>query len=394
MSFWSALPQPILGLAPMDGVTDATFRRVVAAQGRPDITFTEFTNVSDVCRGPEHLLSSLIYSESERPIVAQLYGKDPDLFYRAAQVVCELGFDGLDVNMGCPSKNVASSGSGAALIKTPDLAHAILQAAQQGLDDWAAGQAIETLGFKPSRIELIQTMNHLRAGVPAVPRRLLPLSIKTRLGFDCSVVEGWVEHLLETGPAAITLHGRTLQQMYRGAADWSAIAAAAKVAQGTETLILGNGDLHTLVDAARRIAESRVQGVLVGRGTLGAPWFFREKEQARQAMREQADLSDLAATAWEPQISVDQRMRVMLDHARQYESIAGLERFRSIRKHLGWYCKGFPHAAAMRSQMFQVCNVPDVERVVAEFCRHLMNADPDVVDAIAFESQPSRSCVS
>jgi tRNA-dihydrouridine synthase len=394
MSFWSVLPQPILGLAPMDGVTDATFRRVVAAQGRPDITFTEFTNVSDVCRGPEHLLSSLIYSESERPIVAQLYGKDPDLFYCAAQVVCELGFDGLDVNMGCPSKNVASSGSGAALIKTPDLAHAILQAAQQGLDDWAAGQAIGTLGFKPSRIELIQTMNHLRAGVPAVPRRLLPLSIKTRLGFDCSVVEGWVEHLLETGPAAITLHGRTLQQMYRGAADWSAIAAAVKVAHGTETLILGNGDLHTLVDAARRIAESRVQGVLVGRGTLGAPWFFREKEQARQAMREQADLSGLSATVWEPQISVDQRMRVMLDHARQYESIAGLDRFRSIRKHLGWYCKGFPHAAAMRSQMFQVCNVPDVERVVAEFCRHLMNADPDVVDAIAFESQPSRSCVS
>lgn len=394
MSFWPVLPQPILGLAPMDGVTDATFRRVVAAQGRPDLIFTEFTNVSDVCRGPEHLLSSLIYSEMERPIVAQLYGKDPDLFYRAAQVVCELGYDGLDVNMGCPSKNVASSGSGAALIKTPDLAHAILRATKQGLNDWAAGQVIDTLGFKPSRIELIQTMNRLRAGVPAVPRRLLPLSIKTRLGFDCSVVEDWVEHLLVTGPAAITLHGRTLQQMYRGAADWSAIAAAAKIARGTETLILGNGDLHTLADVARRIAESRVQGVLVGRGTLGSPWFFREKEQARQAMREQADPSGLSATAWEPQISVDQRMRVMLDHARQYESIAGLERFRSIRKHLGWYCKGFPHAAAMRSQMFRVCNVPDVERVVAEFCRHLMSTDPDAIETTAFEAQPSQPCVS
>jgi tRNA-dihydrouridine synthase len=377
----------------MDGVTDATFRRVVAAQGRPDVMFTEFTNVSDLCRGPEHLLSSLIYSECERPIVAQLYGKDPDLFYRAAHVVCELGFDGLDVNMGCPSKNVASSGSGAALIKTPDLAHAILQATKQGLNDWAGGQSIDSLGFKPSRVELIRAMNLLRAGVPAVPRRLLPLSVKTRLGFDCSVVEGWVEHLLGTGPAAITLHGRTLQQMYRGAADWSAIAAAVKVAQGSETLILGNGDLHTLVDAARRIAESRVQGVLVGRGTLGAPWFFRAKEQARQAMREQADLHDVPVTAWETQISVDQRMRVMLDHAKQYESIAGLERFRSIRKHLGWYCKGFPHAAAMRLQMFQVCNVPDVERVVADFCRHLMGADPVAIDSAAFESQPSQPCV-
>lgn len=394
MSFWSRLPQPILGLAPMDGVTDAAFRRVVAAQGRPDITFTEFTNVSDVCRGPEHLLSSLIYSEAERPIVAQLYGKDPDQFYRAAQVVCELGFDGLDINMGCPSKNVASSGSGAALIKTPDLARAIVHAARQGLDDWAAGQSIETLGFKLARLQLIQAMNLHRTGLPVVPRRSIPLSIKTRLGFDCVVVERWVEHLLETGPAAITLHGRTLQQMYRGAADWSAIAAAATLARGTQTLILGNGDVQTLADAVKRIAESQVQGVLVGRGTLGAPWFFREKEQARRATHEQADLSALAATTWEPQVSVAQRMHVMLDHARQYEAIAGLERFRSIRKHLGWYCKGFPHAAVMRAKMFQVCNVPDVERVVEEFCRDLMVAALELTAMSPFETHPSQPCVS
>ncbi|WHZ24263.1 MAG: tRNA-dihydrouridine synthase DusB [Nitrospira sp.] len=394
MSFWSRLPQPILGLAPMDGVTDAAFRRVVAAQGRPDVTFTEFTNVGDVCRGPEHLLSSLIYSEAERPIVAQLYGKDPDQFYRAAQVVGELGFDGLDINMGCPSKSVAASGSGAALIKTPDLAHAIVRAARQGLDDWAAGQSIETLGFKPSRIEGIQAMNRRRTGLPIVPRRSVPLSIKTRLGFDCIVVERWVEHLLETGPAAITLHGRTLQQMYRGAADWSAIAVAAMLARGTQTLILGNGDVQTLADAVKRIAESRVRGVLVGRGTLGAPWFFRGKERARRAMHEQTDLSALAATTWEPQVSVAQRMRVMLDHARQYEAIAGLERFRSIRKHLGWYCKGFPHAAAMRTKMFQVCNVPDVERVVEEFCRDLMVAELDLADTSPFETRPSQICVS
>jgi tRNA-dihydrouridine synthase len=378
----------------MDGVTDAAFRRVVAAQGRPDVTFTEFTNVGDVCRGPEHLLSSLIYSEAERPIVAQLYGKDPDQFYRAAQVVGELGFDGLDINMGCPSKSVAASGSGAALIKTPDLAHAIVRAARQGLDDWAAGQSIETLGFKPSRIEGIQAMNRRRTGLPIVPRRSVPLSIKTRLGFDCIVVERWVEHLLETGPAAITLHGRTLQQMYRGAADWSAIAVAAMLARGTQTLILGNGDVQTLADAVKRIAESRVRGVLVGRGTLGAPWFFRGKERARRAMHEQTDLSALAATTWEPQVSVAQRMRVMLDHARQYEAIAGLERFRSIRKHLGWYCKGFPHAAAMRTKMFQVCNVPDVERVVEEFCRDLMVAELDLADTSPFETRPSQICVS
>lgn len=389
MSFWPTLPQPILGLAPMDGVTDATFRRVVASQGRPDITFTEFTNVSEICRGPEHLLSSLIYSEAERPIVAQLYGKDPEQFYRAAQVVCELGFDGLDINMGCPSKNVAASGSGAALIKTPDLAQAIVQAAKQGLVDWASGQAIESQGFKSSRIEFIQVLNRSRAGVSIVPRRLLPLSIKTRLGFDCVVVGRWVDHLLETAPAAITLHGRTLQQMYRGTADWSAIAEAAKLARGTDTLILGNGDLNSLVEAIRRTIETRVQGVLVGRGTLGAPWFFREKEQARRAFNEQTDLSGLDATVWEPKISVKQRLHVMLDHARQYEAIAGLERFRSIRKHLGWYCTGFPHAAAMRGKMFQVTNVQEVERVVTDCCSRLMTEDLVPEHVAAFQSQPS-----
>lgn len=394
MNFWAALPQPILGLAPMDGVTDAAFRRVVASQGRPDITFTEFTNVNEICRGPDHLLSSLIYSEAERPIVAQLYGKDPEQFYRAAQVVCELGFDGLDINMGCPSKSVAASGSGAALIKTPDLAHAILRAARQGLEDWAGGQSIHSQGFKSSRIEFIHTLNYNRCGVPVVPRRLLPLSIKTRLGFDCVVVERWVEHLLEVRPAAITVHGRTLQQMYRGAADWAAIAEAAKLARGTETLMLGNGDVGTLVDAVRRAAESRVQGVLVGRGTLGSPWFFREKERARQAFTEQQDLTTIPVTAWEPPVSLSHRMQVMLDHARQYEAIAGLDCFRSIRKHLGWYCKGFPHAAAMRAKMFGVSTVQDVERIVAEFCQDLMLDEAAASDPAPLENHASFPCAS
>ena len=99
MSFWQSLARPIIGMAPMDGVTDATFRHTVAMHGKPDVSFTEFTHVHDVCRGPEFLLDSLIYHEAERPIVAQLYGKEPDLFYQAAHAVCELGFDGLDINM-------------------------------------------------------------------------------------------------------------------------------------------------------------------------------------------------------------------------------------------------------------------------------------------------------
>lgn len=366
MNFWASLPQPIVGLAPMDGVTDATFRRMVAAQGRPDITLTEFTNVHDVCRGPEFLLSTLLYSEQERPVVAQLYGKDPALFYVAAHAVCELGFDGLDINMGCPSRNVASSGAGAGLIRTPELAHAIMRAAKQGIQDWAAGQTPEAAGFKPARAEWLRTMNRRRGGAVIPSRRQIPLSVKTRLGYDSVVIEEWVAHLLQEEPAAISVHGRTLQQMYRGEADWSAIARAVRVARGTPTLVLGNGDVQNWRDVARRVQDCQVQGVLVGRGVLGAPWFFRAKEQARQAMHVGMSGGEADRELREKPVGLRERMDVMLEHARQFELLCGQEQFRRMRKHLGWYCKGFPHAAALRGHMFRVSSAAEVEQMITE----------------------------
>lgn len=363
MSFWSTLPRPIVGLSPMDGVTDATFRRVIALHGRPDVTFTEFTHVHDVCRGPEFLLNTLIYSELERPVVAQLYGKDPALFYQAAHAACELGFDGIDINMGCPSKSVASSGSGAGLIQTPDVAHAILQATTRAIHDWANGQTLEQAGFKPSRIAAIQAMRAARQGSGPAQRRVLPLSVKTRLGYDSVIVEDWVRHLAQERPAAITLHGRTLKQMYRGEADWSAIARAVQLVKGTGILLLGNGDVHSLNEVVQRVRSTQVDGVLVGRAVLGAPWFFQAKEQARELAR--ADASDGCLEALE--VGVDQRFAMMLDHARQFQAMCGSGQFHRMRKHLGWYCKGFPHAAALRGQMFRVSSSEDVETMIARY---------------------------
>ena len=361
--FWESLPQPIIGLAPMDGVTDAPFRFTVATQGRPDVIFTEFTAVMDVCRGPARMLSSLIYSLAERPVVAQLYGKDPDLFYQAAHIVCELGFDGLDINMGCPSRNVAASGSGAGLIRTPDLAHDIMRAARQGIADWAAGRSLTDAGLKESRAELIQAMNQrrpVRIDQPAVPRRAIPLSVKTRIGYDTIIVERWIEHLLAEQPVAISVHGRTLEQMYRGEADWSAIERAAQLARKTGTLLLGNGDVQSLQDVIRRVRQHGVHGVLVGRGTLGEPWLFRRKEEARAAVNEPARVVASESPA------LEERFRVMLDHARQYEALLDRQCFPRMRKHLGWYCKGFPGAAAMRAAMVRASSSEDVARIVAE----------------------------
>lgn len=363
MSFWSTLPRPIMGLSPMDGVTDATFRRVIAQHGRPDVTFTEFTHVHDVCRGPEFLLNTLIYSEMERPVVAQLYGKDPDLFYQATHAACELGFDGIDINMGCPSKNVASSGSGAGLIRTPDVAHAIMQATARAIHDWANGQTLEQVGFKASRIAAIQAMNAGRQGAEPVQRRVLPLSVKTRLGYDAVIVEDWVTHLVQEQPAAITLHGRTLRQMYRGEADWSAIARAAQVVKGTGIVLLGNGDVQSLDEVVSRVRTTQVDGVLVGRSVLGAPWFFHAKEQARLLAQADGSASSIDAQP----VDLDTRFALMLDHARQFQATCGSGQFHRMRKHLGWYCKGFPHAAALRGQMFRVSSAEDVEAMIARY---------------------------
>ncbi len=358
--FWATLPHPIIGLAPMDGVTDAPFRLMVSRQGRPDVIFTEFTSVLDVCRGPAHLLSSLVYSEAERPVVAQLYGKHPEVFYQAAHVVCELGFDGLDINMGCPSRNVASSGSGAGLIRTPDLAHEIMRATQQGIADWAAGRSLTDAGLKESRVEMIQTMNRRRGGQP-VARRVIPLSVKTRIGYDTIIVERWIEHLLAEQPVAISVHGRTLEQMYRGAADWSAIERAAQLARKTSTLLLGNGDVQSLQEVVQRVRQHGVHGVLVGRGALGEPWLFRHKEAARAAV------GDPACPVASESPSREERFRVMLDHAQQYEALLDRQCFPRMRKHLGWYCKGFPSAAALRAAMVRASSSDDVARLVAEY---------------------------
>jgi nifR3 family TIM-barrel protein len=379
MNFWSTLPRPIVGLSPMDGVTDAAFRFMIACQGKPDVTFTEFTHVHDVCHGSEVRLETLLYSDIERPIVAQLYGNDPELFYRAAHAVCELGFDGLDINMGCPSKSVASSGSGAGLIRTPELARRIMQAAKRGIEDWVGGQTLEQAGFKPARVAAVERLRQRLGAVTPPLRTRLPVSVKTRLGYDEVTVEAWLEQLLMEEPVAISLHGRTLRQMYRGRADWSAITRAAALVRHTGTLLLGNGDIQNLDEVVSRVHEANVDGVLVGRGTLGAPWFFRPTEQTRARIQDTsgtAAAADLGET-----ISLDERFAVLIEHASRFESIFGPQQLYRMRKHLGWYCKGFPHAASLRARMVRVSSIDELQAVLSDF-----RARPEKVADVPVES--------
>ena len=367
MNFWRDIAKPIIGLSPMDGVTDASFRFITAKYGPPDVTVTEFVNVEAALYAPHTLIRDLAYSEIERPVVAQIYGHTPELFYKVAHVIGALGFDGLDINMGCPAKTVASKGSGAGLILKPDLAQSIIRAARHGVEDWSAGQTLDDLGLKPALIQGVLELNRRRSDRETPRARLaIPVSVKTRLGYDDVVVEEWIQALLEEKPAAITLHGRTLKQQYKGNADWDAIARAVEIAGHSDTLIIGNGDVKDMAEVYRRVRETHVDGVLIGRAAQGEPWIFGAKEQVKQALRSQR-----GEMIHDVPVSLAERFRVMLEHSAHFAGHTQIHSFVGMRKHLAWYCKGSRGAAELRAQMVRVKNIDEVAALLRAYAASL-----------------------
>src|SRR5579859_1206353 len=365
-SFWDNLQQPIIGLAPMDGVTDAPCRTMHGLYGRPDVVLTEFTNVEGLWRGSDCIYRDFLYTPAERPVVAQIFGCEPAYFYKAAHVVCELGFDGLDINMGCPAKTITNRGGGAALIRIPDTAKAIIRAAQQGVRDWANGQTLEDLEMEPERIKHIRRMNEERVRLwgdsARIERRLIPVSVKTRLGYDSIVITDWVQELLELEPHVISIHGRTLAQHYKGEADWDAIAAAAEIVRKTNTLIFGNGDIQNLYQAAQRIRDAEVNGVLIGRASFGNPWLFRERDQLKKLLNSGCNptMQDLPEAA----PSREERLLMALEHARVHAKLKGEDHFVELRKHMGWYLGHFRGAKRIRNELVRINSLADVEHII------------------------------
>lgn len=344
MSFFDFIhSQNIIGLAPLDGYTDEAFRLIQCQTARPDVIFTEFVSAEGLSRGGVKLYDTLLYSSQEHPIIGQLFGKDPESFYKSTVILCHLGFDGIDLNMGCPAKTVTQHGSGAALIGKPDLAADIIKAVHSGISDWSTGKiSLNDLKLNQKTTEIIirnQKYSNLSF------KKITPtLSVKTRIGLSKPITEEWLSFLLKFDLDFITLHGRTLNQGYAGLANWEEIKKAVNLAKDTHTLIWGNGDIQTRQQGIEFCQKYGVKGVLIGRAALGNPWAFSDKT---------------------PELR--EKFEIMVRHAHFFEQVFPHRLFDSLRKNFLLYASGHPHAKKLRAKLIRLNSIDDLYGLEDEF---------------------------
>lgn len=353
----------------MDGITDSPFRQIVKKYGNPDLIFTEFEHVISICIAGYNILNRLDFNESERPIIAQIYGNNPEYFYHAAKVICALGFDGVDINMGCPAKNVANSGAGAGLIKTPNLAIEIIRSARQGVIDWVSDQKLTGLNPKSevgiwNQIE-INKLNALPNreksedlawfgvnNLVNTTKKPITVSVKTRIGYDIPITSNWISTLDSAQPDWISIHGRTLKQMYAPSAQWDQIAIGVK---STSKPVLANGDVQNRDDFYRILEVTGARGVLIGRATFGNPWIFSEIRNPSSILHTEKE-------------EKKRNLEILLEHLDLFSSLySSPKAFVQLRKHFGWYTKGFARAKELREKLMRIDNREGVRKLIFEF---------------------------
>jgi tRNA-dihydrouridine synthase B len=366
------LQLPIIGLAPMDGVTDSPYRFINKKYGNPDLVFTEFTHVTGMCVAGDKIFHTFHYNEEQRPIVGQIYGKEPEYFYHAAKIICALGFDSLDINMGCPAKTVTASGAGAGLIRTPEIAKQIVKAVRRGIKDWV--ETGELTGLSDRSLEGLKVLldvkrkeieekfdvnsdyiglNNLKnaLGLSDSDRSQIPVSIKTRIGYDQPITKEWISHLNDVEADFISVHGRTLKQMYSGVADWNEIQIAVETANMP---VLANGDIKTSEDVNMVLSQTGAAGVLIGRGSYGNPWIFKDiKSGINNKDKLEVNLVD--------------RVKTMLEHTEKFvELYPNPKAFFQMRKHFGWYMKSFEGAVETRKKLMLSNSLEEVREIISD----------------------------
>ncbi len=301
-------------LAPMADVTDAAFRRVIAKYGKPDVTWTEFVSADGLfLGGKEVLMKDLIFTEAERPIVAQFFTSKPEMMEKAARLAVELGFDGIDINMGCPDKSIEKQGAGAAMIKNPKLAREVIRAAKRGAGD-------------------------------------LPVSVKTRVGFNKVELETWLPELLAEEPAVITIHARTRKEMSKVPARWEHVKRAVEIrdSMNSKTLIFGNGDVMTVEDAKQKAKETGADGVMFGRAIFGNPWLFSGRDVQT--------------------ISIQEKLSVLIELTKLFDELLGqTKNFAIMKKHFKAFVHGWDGAKDFRMKLMDASDALEVEKMVLDY---------------------------
>ncbi|HUD18965.1 MAG TPA: tRNA-dihydrouridine synthase [Patescibacteria group bacterium] len=317
-SIWKTIATPIFILAPMEDVSDTVFRQIVASCARPDIFFTEFTNVDGIqSAGHDVVANRLKYADSEHPIVAQVWGKRPENYYRTAQELVSAGFDGIDINMGCPEKKVVAHGGCAALIKNPSLGREIILATKEG------------------------------AG------RKIPVSVKTRIGFQSIATEEWISFLLSLDIAALTVHGRTAAEMSKVPAHWDEIgkAVAIRNQMKVNTLIIGNGDVVDATDGLTKVKKYHVDGIMIGRGIFENPWAFD---------RIHPGVSH----------SIGEHMNLMRRHIELFTEVWGKKKpYAILKKFFKIYLRGFDGASQWRMRVMETKKPEEVYPIIEEMLK-------------------------
>jgi len=313
---WSESIRPIVALAPMAGVTDASYRQFIKTIAPETIVYTEFLSTDAMHFGAEKTLKMLEFDPLiEKPFIVQIFGNDREHFITSCKVIEQMGADGIDINMGCPAARVVSSCHGSALIRRPELAADLVHAA-----------------------------------VSAVK---IPVSVKTRLGWeDSSSLIPFCQKLEQAGAACFAIHGRTYKQKFTGAANWEPIY---ELKNNVSVPVLGNGDVDTAEDAVRLLKN--LDGVMVGRGTMGNPWLLRE---IRESFTQSAQ-STIPAT-------LQDKVPFILKHCELAVRWKGEKRgIVEMRRHFAGYVKGFDGAKEMRMRLMGAESMSDVIKVLTVF---------------------------
>jgi len=352
MTFWDIVPKPFFAMAPMADVTDVAFRRLVAKRGKPDIMFTEFVSADGLyylnelagaaekssAQGPDAskasgrplqhdfsamparpanpLMRDLQFDEDQRPIVAQIFSSKPEMIKYATKLVAELGFDGVDINMGCPDRAIERQGAGASMIKNPELAVTIIKTAQEASS--------------------------------------LPVSVKTRIGYNKETLDEWLMALLEANPSAITLHLRTRKEMSAVPADWAQMKKAVDLRNkvNPKVLLIGNGDVRDLEDARAKAAESGCEGVMLGRSMFGNPWVFSAKGGP-------ASGGD----------GLSEKLEALIELAYGFQELSPPKNFAILKKHIKAFVAGFAGAAELRAKLMEAASAVELETVIQSVIR-------------------------